>query len=137
MPERSNMMHDKKIIYRHSWPVRLTHWINALVLLVLLMSGLQIFNAHPALYFGQASDFVRPILAMDVLQSADGPKGVRNLKRDFPVVIVTHNVAQARRVSDHVLFIYEGALIEAGPAERVFAVPRSRLARDFISGQFG
>lgn len=69
-------MHDKEIIYRHSRPVRLTHWINALVLLVLLMSGLQIFNAHPALYLGHASDFDRPILAMDGLQTASGPKGV-------------------------------------------------------------
>ena len=72
-------MRDKEVIYRHSRPVRLTHWINALVLLVLLMSGLQIFNAHPALYLGQASDFDNPILAMDALQTADGPKGVTTL----------------------------------------------------------
>jgi Ni,Fe-hydrogenase I cytochrome b subunit len=38
--------------------VRITHWVNALVLLVLLMSGLQIFNAYPALYLGQKSDFI-------------------------------------------------------------------------------
>ena len=40
---------------RHTLLVRITHWINALCLLVLLMSGLQIFNAHPALYWGKSS----------------------------------------------------------------------------------
>lgn len=49
---------------RHSLPVRLTHWINALALLVLLGSGLQIFNAHPALYWGHASTFAEPWVAM-------------------------------------------------------------------------
>ena len=53
-----------EVIYRHSGTVRITHWVNALVLLVLLMSGLQIFNAHPALYLGAKSDFDDPILAM-------------------------------------------------------------------------
>jgi thiosulfate reductase cytochrome b subunit len=72
-------MQDKETIYRHSRPVRLTHWINALVLLVLLMSGLQIFNAHPALYLGQASDFDSPILAMDDVRTGDGVKGVTTL----------------------------------------------------------
>lgn len=48
--------------YRHSLPVRLTHWINALCLLLLLMSGLQILNAHPALYWGHASTFDRPFV---------------------------------------------------------------------------
>jgi Ni,Fe-hydrogenase I cytochrome b subunit len=47
-------------IFRHSAIVRVTHWINFLCLAVLLMSGLQIFNAHPALYWGQASDFQDP-----------------------------------------------------------------------------
>lgn len=53
-----------EVIYRHSSAVRATHWINALVLLVLLMSGLQIFNAHPALYLGSKSDFDSPVFAM-------------------------------------------------------------------------
>src|SRR3546814_11134653 len=41
-------------VYRHRLPVRLWHWVNAVTLLVLLMSGLMIFNAHPRLYWGQA-----------------------------------------------------------------------------------
>jgi thiosulfate reductase cytochrome b subunit len=55
-------------LYRHPLPVRLTHWVNALCLLVLLPSGLQILNAHPALYWGQTSDFAHPWLAL----AADG-----------------------------------------------------------------
>ncbi|HWM31243.1 MAG TPA: phosphate ABC transporter ATP-binding protein [Methyloceanibacter sp.] len=78
-----------------------------------------------------------PCSALDPYATRHIEEHVRDLKRDFPVVIVTHNVAQARRVSDYVLFIYEGELIEAGPTEHVFAAPSSRLARDFISGQFG
>jgi thiosulfate reductase cytochrome b subunit len=53
-----------RIVYRHSLLVRVTHWINALCFALLLMSGLQIFNAHPALYWGEASTFDRPFLAL-------------------------------------------------------------------------
>ena len=47
-------------IFRHSLWVRLTHWINVVCMTVLLMSGLQIFNAHPALYWGDRSRFDQP-----------------------------------------------------------------------------
>lgn len=53
-----------EIIRRHSLATRLTHWTNVLAVLVLLMSGLQIFNAHPALYWGEASRFDDPWVAM-------------------------------------------------------------------------
>ena len=69
-------MDTPEVIYRHSGAVRLTHWVNALVLLVLLMSGLQIFNAHPALYLGSKSDFDDPVLAMGAAQQGDSIKGV-------------------------------------------------------------
>jgi hypothetical protein len=49
----------------------------------------------------------------------------------------THNVAQARRVSDYVLFLYEGELVESGPSDQVFSSPRSEFAQAFISGEFG
>jgi thiosulfate reductase cytochrome b subunit len=52
------------LMYRHSVIVRLTHWIGVVSVTILLMSGLQIFNAHPALYLGQASDFAHPIMAI-------------------------------------------------------------------------
>lgn len=51
-------------IYRHRLPVRVMHWINLVCLLVLLGSGLQIFNAHPALYWGDQSHFDQPILKL-------------------------------------------------------------------------
>ena len=46
-----------RLIYRHTALVRATHWINVVFLTILLMSGLQIFNAHPALYWGEVSKF--------------------------------------------------------------------------------
>ena len=54
----------RRVILRHSVLVRVTHWINALCFFFLLMSGLQIFNAHPALYWGNKSDFSKPFLAL-------------------------------------------------------------------------
>ncbi len=65
-----------EVVYRHSGAVRATHWINALVLLVLLMSGLQIFNAHPALYLGSKSDFDAPVFAMRPMMHGDKIFGV-------------------------------------------------------------
>lgn len=60
-------------IYRHTLPVRLMHWINVLCFFVLLMSGLNIFNAHPALNLGQSTYNGRPpVLEMKVVQSASG-----------------------------------------------------------------
>jgi thiosulfate reductase cytochrome b subunit len=53
---------QRRFVYRHAALVRITHWINVLCLAILLMSGLQIFNAHPALYWGEASDMERSIL---------------------------------------------------------------------------
>lgn len=50
--------------YRHPLFVRIAHWVNAGVLLIMLMSGLQIFNAHPALYWGKSADFAHPILSL-------------------------------------------------------------------------
>ncbi len=52
------------LIYRHPVTVRLTHWVGAVCIVILLMSGLQIFNAHPALYLGQASDFAHPVVSI-------------------------------------------------------------------------
>jgi len=67
----SRLRRDRYV--RHSVPVRVTHWINALALLMLLMSGLQIFNANPALYWGKSSYTGRPpVLQMQAEQMADG-----------------------------------------------------------------
>ena len=60
--------------YRHFFPVRLSHWINVLCVLILIMSGFQIFNAHPALYWGNRSDRNRPILAMTSVKTESGER---------------------------------------------------------------
>lgn len=62
----------RRWFYRHPLVIRLAHWINAAVMLVLLMSGLQIFNAHPALYWGATSTFDTPALAITSEQGRDG-----------------------------------------------------------------
>jgi thiosulfate reductase cytochrome b subunit len=59
-------------IYRHRLPVRVMHWINVICLAILLMSGLQIFNAHPALYWGRDSTFADPWVSIGALRTADG-----------------------------------------------------------------
>lgn len=65
--------HSRHMYYlRHSAVVRLTHWVNVLCMTVLLLSGLQIFNAHPALYWGQISTFEDPALAMRAVRQSDG-----------------------------------------------------------------
>lgn len=64
------------LVPRHSLVVRLTHWINVLALLVLLTSGLQIFNAHPALYWGDVSTFSQPWIAVGAGQKGGQVVGV-------------------------------------------------------------
>lgn len=72
MPDEGTQLERRHWIYRHTLTIRITHWINALCLAVLLLSGLQIFNAHPALYFGTKSDFEAPSLEM----KAVGAEGI-------------------------------------------------------------
>ncbi len=67
---------EKVLVRRHSLTVRVTHWINAVSLCFLLLSGLQIFNAHPELYFGQQSDFGHPWLRMGAYEQGGALHGV-------------------------------------------------------------
>ena len=62
-------------VYRHRLPVRLMHWINVVCLTVLLMSGLNIFNAHPALYWGRESTFASPWISFGARNTPNGPVG--------------------------------------------------------------
>ncbi len=67
----------RTLIYRHSLAVRLSHWVNVLCLTVLLFSGLQIFNAHPALYWGQyGADNDPSFISMEATEDGDRVKGV-------------------------------------------------------------
>lgn len=76
----------KRTVYRHKLVVRITHWVNAVCVLFLLLSGLQIFNAHPHLYWGEASTFdandqsVDTVLSIGAVRGDDGqPQGVVRL----------------------------------------------------------
>jgi thiosulfate reductase cytochrome b subunit len=70
--KRQNGSKARRFIYRHAVLVRVTHWINVLCLALLLMSGLQIFNAHPALYWGEISNFGDPAFAITTKKDRNG-----------------------------------------------------------------
>lgn len=69
-----------EVFYRHRLVVRLTHWLNVLALFFLLGSGLNIFNAHPQLYWGDKGDeYDSPVLAIRAIDTETGPKGVTTI----------------------------------------------------------
>ena len=78
-----------------------------------------------------------PCSSLDPAATQQIEELVRGLKARYTIVIVTHNLAQARRVSDRAIFMLDGEIIERGSTEEIFVSPRSRLTRDFVSGQFG
>ena len=70
----------REVIYRHGVIVRLTHWVNVLAISLLIMSGAQIFNAHPSLYWGQyGADADRPVLEMAAQNGPRGPVGTTRI----------------------------------------------------------
>ena len=68
-----------RLYYRHKLPVRIMHWINVIAVFILLMSGLQIFNAHPALYFGSKSTFDDPVMSMRPMKQGEQVVGVTTI----------------------------------------------------------
>jgi thiosulfate reductase cytochrome b subunit len=79
MTDKDGAKPAKVLVYRHAGVTRATHWINVLALSLLLMSGLQIFNAHPALYWGAKSTFDHPWLAMVAGDKGGQPVGVTQI----------------------------------------------------------
>jgi thiosulfate reductase cytochrome b subunit len=67
------------LFYRHTIPVRALHWLNAIIMLVMLMSGLQIFNAHPSLYWGNGADFDHPFVSLTAVGTQDNFHGVTQI----------------------------------------------------------
>ena len=59
------------------------------------------------------------------------------LKKEFTIVIVTHNMAQAARISDYSLFMYLGELVESGRTQTLFTTPKDKRTEEYLSGQFG
>jgi phosphate transport system ATP-binding protein len=78
-----------------------------------------------------------PASALDPISTAKLEETIVELKRDITVVIVTHNLQQAARISDNTAFMYLGRLIEFGETEKLFNNPRSTRTADYITGRFG
>ncbi len=78
-----------------------------------------------------------PTASLDPLGASRIEELVHELKRDFTVVIVTHNLQQAARVSDTTAFFYLGELIEVGPTAELFTAPREPRTEAYITGRFG
>ena len=78
-----------------------------------------------------------PASALDPQSTAKIEDLIDELRRDYTIVIVTHNMQQAARVSDLTAFLYEGYLIETGPTKQVFTKPRKKKTEDYITGRFG
>jgi phosphate transport system ATP-binding protein len=78
-----------------------------------------------------------PASALDPVSTAKLEQTLVELKRDVTIVIVTHNLQQASRISDHTGFMFLGRMIEFGPTADIFASPRSRRTRDYVTGRFG
>jgi len=78
-----------------------------------------------------------PASALDPKSSARVEELIAKLRQDYTIVIVTHNMQQAARVSDNTLFLYEGELIEYGPTKTLFTKPEKKQTEDYITGRFG
>jgi len=78
-----------------------------------------------------------PTSALDPISTLKIEELVDELKRDFCIVIVTHNMQQAGRCADQVAFFYLGELVEVGPSSQIFTAPRERKTQEYITGRFG
>ena len=78
-----------------------------------------------------------PCSALDPISTLRIEELMRSLRENYTIVIVTHNMQQAARVSDDTGFFLTGELIEVGPSARVFTTPQDRRTEDYITGRFG
>ena len=78
-----------------------------------------------------------PCSALDPVATAKIEELITNLKETYTVIVVTHNMQQAARISDLTGFLYLGKLIEYGPTQQIFSNPRTELTERYISGKFG
>jgi len=78
-----------------------------------------------------------PASALDPIATAKIEDLILELKTEYTIVIVTHNMQQATRVSDHTAFFYIGELIEAGPTPKIFTNPKQKRTEDYVTGRFG
>ena len=78
-----------------------------------------------------------PCSALDVKSSAVIEEMLVELKKHYTIVIVTHNIAQAKRIADDAAFFYEGRLVEFGSAKELFENPKEEETKSFLSGIYG
>ena len=78
-----------------------------------------------------------PCSALDPISTAKIEELIEELVADYTIVIVTHNMQQASRSSDHTAFMYLGELIEYGPTEKIFTAPDNKKTEQYITGRFG
>ena len=81
--------------------------------------------------------FDEPCSALDPIATAKIEELIAELKENYTIVIVTHNTAQAARVSDYTAFLYLGDLIEVGSTEKMFTVPQDKRTEQYLTGKFG
>lgn len=81
--------------------------------------------------------FDEPCSALDPISTAKIEELIDELKEEYTIVIVTHNMQQAARVSDYTAFMYLGELVEFGETTSVFTTPRDPRTQDYITGRFG
>jgi phosphate transport system ATP-binding protein len=81
--------------------------------------------------------FDEPTSALDPISTLKIEELIDELKRDFTIAIVTHNMQQAARCADQVAFFYLGELIEIAPAGQLFTAPRHQRTQEYITGRFG
>ncbi len=78
-----------------------------------------------------------PASALDPISTAKIEDLIGELRRNYTIIIVTHNMQQAARISDYTAFFYEGNLIEFGPTKKIFTNPSLKKTEDYITGRFG
>jgi phosphate transport system ATP-binding protein len=78
-----------------------------------------------------------PASALDPIATQKIEELILELKRDYTIVIVTHNMQQAARISDYTAFLYMGELVEYGPTEAIFTTPREERTEAYVTGRFG
>jgi phosphate transport system ATP-binding protein len=81
--------------------------------------------------------FDEPCASLDPISTRKIEELILELKKEYTIVIVTHNMQQAARVSDYTAFLYLGSLIEYGRTQRLFTVPKEKMTEDYLSGRFG
>lgn len=78
-----------------------------------------------------------PTSALDPISTAKIEELIHHLKKDFTIIIVTHNMQQAARISDYTAFFYMGELIEFGGTKKIFTNPNKKQTENYITGRFG